>query len=139
LIPHTIRIDEQIQPGHPAFLKNHSPTESANWDGSCFLLDLQDFGLAGEGVAMDDSISPAPLEGVIEVLQAAADEANHRFLTPSEAAEFLGGLHSRTVTRWAREGYLPSYPIGEGKRRLWRFLESDLERWMLSRRNRTGC
>jgi excisionase family DNA binding protein len=63
-------------------------------------------------------------------LCAAAD----RFLTPDEAAAYLGGLNGRTVTRWAREGYLPAYPIGEGKRRLWRFLESDLARWMLSRR-----
>ncbi|MGA9241913.1 MAG: helix-turn-helix domain-containing protein [Silvibacterium sp.] len=61
-----------------------------------------------------------------------------KFLTPAQAAEYLGGLNSRTVTRWAREGYLPSYPIGEGKRRLWRFLESDLERWMLSRRSGTA-
>jgi excisionase family DNA binding protein len=61
-----------------------------------------------------------------------------KFLTPEQAAEYLGGLNSRTVTRWAREGYLPSYPIGEGKRRLWRFLESDLERWMLSRRSGTA-
>lgn len=60
-----------------------------------------------------------------------------KFLTPEQAAEFLGGLNSRTVTRWAREGYLPSYPIGEGKRRLWRFLERDLERWMLSRHSGT--
>src|SRR5208282_3408321 len=119
---HTIHIDGQIQPGYPALAKDFSPTEGANSGGSCLLLDLQDFGRVGEGVAMDHSISPAPLEGVIEALQAAAAEANHRFLTPSEAAEFLGGLHSRTVTRWAREGYLPSYPIGEGKRRLWRFL-----------------
>jgi len=58
----------------------------------------------------------------------------HRFLTPIEASEFLGGINSRTVTRWAREGYLPAFPVGEGKRRLWRFLESDLEAWMLSRR-----
>jgi len=57
-----------------------------------------------------------------------------RFLTAAEAAVFLGGLNTRTVTRWAREGYLPAYPIGEGKRRLWRFLEEDLERWMLARR-----
>lgn len=57
-----------------------------------------------------------------------------KFLTPEQAAQYLGGLNSRTVTRWAREGYLPSYPIGEGKRRLWRFLEHDLERWMLARR-----
>lgn len=41
-----------------------------------------------------------------------------RFLDVEQAAEFLGGLNSRTVTRWAREGYLPAYPIGEGKRRL---------------------
>jgi excisionase family DNA binding protein len=61
-------------------------------------------------------------------------ETRNRFLTSDQAAEFLGGLNSRTVTRWAREGYLPSYPIGEGKRRLWRFLENDLENWMLSRR-----
>jgi hypothetical protein len=38
-----------------------------------------------------------------------------------------------SVIRWAREGKLPAYPIGEGKRKLWRFLESDLEQWMLSR------
>jgi excisionase family DNA binding protein len=57
------------------------------------------------------------------------------FLTPEEAATFLGGLHARTVTRWAREGYLPAYPIGEGKRRLWRFLKSDLQSWMLARRS----
>jgi excisionase family DNA binding protein len=55
------------------------------------------------------------------------------FLDAEQAATFLGGLNSRTVTRWAREGYLPSYPIGEGKRRLWRFRENDLEEWMLSR------
>jgi excisionase family DNA binding protein len=61
-------------------------------------------------------------------------ETRNRFLTADQAAEFLGGLNSRTVTRWAREGYMPSYPIGEGKRRLWRFLANDLEKWMLSRR-----
>lgn len=71
-----------------------------------------------------------PLPGVISSILAMAE----RFLTPEQASEYLGGLNSRTVTRWAREGYLPSYPIGEGKRRLWRFLERDLEQWMLSRR-----
>ena len=57
-----------------------------------------------------------------------------KFLTPAEAAKYLGGLNPRTVTRWAREGYLPSYPIGEGKRRFWLFRESDLVKWLLSRR-----
>ena len=62
----------------------------------------------------------------------------NNFLNPEQAAEFLGGLNTRTVTRWAREGYLPAYPVGEGKRRIWRFWRSDLEDWMLSRRNHTG-
>jgi excisionase family DNA binding protein len=65
--------------------------------------------------------------------EVAATLVRPRFLDAEQAAVFLGGLNSRTVTRWAREGYLPAYPIGEGKRRLWRFLETDLERWMLSR------
>jgi len=57
-----------------------------------------------------------------------------RFLDAADAAAHLGGLNSRTVTRWAREGYLPAYPIGEGKRRLWRFLRTDLDVWMSARR-----
>jgi excisionase family DNA binding protein len=60
-----------------------------------------------------------------------------RFLNAEQAAEYLCGLNSRTVTRWAREGYLPAYPIGEGRRRLWRFLEADLRKWMLLRGTRS--
>jgi predicted site-specific integrase-resolvase len=56
------------------------------------------------------------------------------FLNPEGAAAFLGGLNSRTVVRWARDGYIPAFPIGEGKRRIWRFREDDLETWMLNRR-----
>lgn len=88
---------------------------------------------------MNLETSLAPISGVVESLCAAAEEARiRRFLTPEEAADYLGGLSSRTVTRWAREGYLPAFPVGEGKRRLWRFLESDLERWMLSRQTGHG-
>jgi excisionase family DNA binding protein len=61
-------------------------------------------------------------------------EASTRYLTPQDAAAYLGGLNSRTVTRWAREGYLPAYPLGEGKRRLWRFVQRDLDEWMDARR-----
>lgn len=61
--------------------------------------------------------------------------ATQRFLNSSEAAAFLGGINSRTLLRWAREEYIPAMPIGEGKRRLWRFLESDLTEWMLNRRS----
>lgn len=80
---------------------------------------------------MTASILKMPDSGI--TLEAAAET----FLTAEQAAEYLGGLNHRTVARWAREGYLPAMPIGEGKRRLWRFLESDLERWMLSRRTGT--
>lgn len=83
---------------------------------------------------LNNEILALPTVGVLESLCASVESAARKFLTPEEAAEYLGGLNSRTVTRWAREGYLPSYPIGEGKRRLWRFLQGDLERWMLSRR-----
>lgn len=48
------------------------------------------------------------------------------FLTTEEAAEFLGGINPRTLVRWAREGQVPAYPIGEGRRRLWRFRGADL-------------
>jgi predicted site-specific integrase-resolvase len=62
------------------------------------------------------------------------------FVNAAQAAKFLGGMNPRTVTRFAREGYLPAYPIGEGKRRLWRFLTEDLEVWMQSRRTgRIAC
>jgi excisionase family DNA binding protein len=62
------------------------------------------------------------------------DYSSERFLSPVEAADYLNGIHPRTITRWAREGYLPAYPIGEGKRRLWRFRCRDLEQWLLARR-----
>jgi excisionase family DNA binding protein len=80
----------------------------------------------------EDNVLPWS-SGVIDSIQGCAERAE-KFLTPQEAATYLGGLNARTVTRWAREGYLPSYPVGEGKRRLWRFLQTDLEGWMLARR-----
>ena len=57
-----------------------------------------------------------------------------RYINAEQAARYLGGLNSRTVSRWAREGYLPAIPIGEGKLRLWRFVEADLDSWMEHRR-----
>jgi len=61
-------------------------------------------------------------------------ESSERFLTAEEAAEFLGGINSRTLVRWAREGQVPAYPLGEGMRRLWSFRSADLRQWMQSRR-----
>jgi hypothetical protein len=40
------------------------------------------------------------------------------------------GLHPETVRRKARKGILPGHPLGEGKRKKWRFLLSELDTWL---------
>jgi hypothetical protein len=45
------------------------------------------------------------------------------------AAKFLG-LHPVTVMRLAREGQLPGHPLRQAKRKRWRFLLSELSRWL---------
>jgi excisionase family DNA binding protein len=52
-----------------------------------------------------------------------------QILTPDEAAILLH-MDARTLVRWARQGYVPSHPLGEGKRRLWRFFEDELLVWV---------
>ena len=54
-----------------------------------------------------------------------------RPLTPQQAAEFLG-LDDKTITRWARKGYLPAHPMGQGKKKYWRFFEDQLVDWLLN-------
>ncbi len=56
------------------------------------------------------------------------------FVSAEEAGKFLG-LHPRTVQRMAREGSIPGHPLGEGARKTWRFLLSELDAWMRSRVN----
>jgi excisionase family DNA binding protein len=55
-------------------------------------------------------------------------------MTPHQAAEYLG-FDVKTITRWAREGYLPAHPLGDGKRKFWRFVESELWKWMQTKTN----
>ena len=57
-----------------------------------------------------------------------------RPMTPKTAAEYLG-LDEKTITRWARCGYLPAHPLGQGKRKFWRFFESELAAWMVAKTN----
>ena len=57
-------------------------------------------------------------------------------LTPIGAAAYLG-LDVKTITRWARQGYLPGHPLGEGKRKFWRFFESELKEWLSGKNNRS--
>jgi phage terminase Nu1 subunit (DNA packaging protein) len=55
-------------------------------------------------------------------------------LDAKEAASILK-MNSRTLVYWARRGYVPAHPLGEGKRRLWRFFESELLEWLQAREN----
>jgi excisionase family DNA binding protein len=57
-----------------------------------------------------------------------------RPMTPQAAAEYLG-MDVKTVTRWARKAYIPAYALGEGKRKFWRFFESELLIWLSAQRN----
>ncbi len=58
--------------------------------------------------------------------------------TPSAAAAYLG-LDVKTVTRWARQGYLLAHPLGEGKRKFWRFFESELQEWLANKTNKLAA
>lgn len=49
-------------------------------------------------------------------------------INTQEAAQLLGGLHPKTLMRWARQEEIPAYQIG----RLWFFRASELNAWLLS-------
>ena len=53
----------------------------------------------------------------------------HYLLDAHEAAQILR-MDKRTLVRWARLGQVPAHPMGEGKRKLWRFLENELLDWV---------
>ena len=55
-------------------------------------------------------------------------------MTPVEAAALLQ-MDDQTLIRWARVGYAPAHPLGEGRRRMWRFFEDELVAWVGSQSN----
>jgi len=55
-----------------------------------------------------------------------------KILDANEAAAIMR-MDSRTLIRWARLGYVPAHPLGEGKRRLWRFVEGEILEWFQQR------
>lgn len=59
------------------------------------------------------------------------------FIGAAEAAAFIG-LHRKTLLRLAREGSIPAHPLTGKRRRIWRFLISELDAWARSRVN-SGC
>jgi excisionase family DNA binding protein len=56
------------------------------------------------------------------------------YVDAQEGAAFLG-LHPKTLMRLAREGKVPAYSISDGPRRHWRFLISELDKWMKTKVN----
>jgi hypothetical protein len=56
----------------------------------------------------------------------------HHLLNADEAAQILR-MDRRTLIYWARVGYVPAHPLGQGKRKLWRFLEHELLAWVETR------
>jgi excisionase family DNA binding protein len=54
------------------------------------------------------------------------------FVSAKEASQFVR-LHPVTLQRLAREGTLPAHPVGDGQRRRWRFLLSELGQWLQAR------
>jgi hypothetical protein len=53
------------------------------------------------------------------------DTVREPFVDAIEVAEFLH-LRPRRVLELARQGLIPAYPLGQGKRRVWRFLLSEV-------------
>jgi Helix-turn-helix domain len=67
-----------------------------------------------------------------EMTRTDSDRSKIRVLDAVEAAALIK-MDSRTLVRWARLGYVPAHPLGEGKRQLWRFIEDELLEWFEKR------
>jgi excisionase family DNA binding protein len=52
-------------------------------------------------------------------------------LDDERAAEFLGGIHPKTLQRMARRGEVPAYRVG----RFWRYRASELDSWLRVKSN----
>lgn len=59
------------------------------------------------------------------------------YVDASEAAKFLG-VCRRSALKMARDGTIPAHPLGDGQRKIWRFLLSELDEWMRGRLNSAG-
>ncbi|MGB6678245.1 MAG: helix-turn-helix domain-containing protein [Terriglobales bacterium] len=60
------------------------------------------------------------------------DAEREPFVDAAAAGEFLH-LRPRHVLEMARRGEIPAYPLGQGKRRVWRFRLSELASALCSR------
>jgi excisionase family DNA binding protein len=51
------------------------------------------------------------------------------YIEVGRAAAYLS-MSRKTLLKKARAGRLPAHPIGEGRKKMWRFRLSELDRWM---------
>lgn len=87
--------------------------------------------------AASDAQSRAKKPGAVPEPTMFSVDLAERFIDVTEAAAFIG-LHRRTLLRLAREGSIPAHPLTGRRRRIWRFLISELDAWGRSRVN-SGC
>lgn len=67
-------------------------------------------------------------ETVLPVCEGSALLQFEPLLDDESAARLLGGVHIKTLQRWARNGEIPSFRVG----RYWRYRASQLDAWLLS-------
>ena len=83
------------------------------------------FGSTGlDGVRHENTLPPA-------------SSGPEHFVAAEKAAKFLD-LHRRTLLERARRGTIPAHPMGDGPRKTWRFLLSELDRWLRGRVHSSG-
>lgn len=51
------------------------------------------------------------------------------YIEAGRAAAYLS-MSRKTLLKKARAGRLPGHPIGDGRKKMWRFRISELDRWM---------
>lgn len=51
------------------------------------------------------------------------------YIEAGRAAAYLS-ISRKTLLKKARSGRLPAHPIGDGRKKMWRFRLSELDRWM---------
>jgi excisionase family DNA binding protein len=51
------------------------------------------------------------------------------YIEARRAADYLS-ISRKTLLKKARAGRLPAHPVGDGRKKMWRFRISELDRWM---------
>jgi excisionase family DNA binding protein len=51
------------------------------------------------------------------------------YIEAGRAADYLS-ISRKTLLKKARSGRLPAHPIGDGRKKMWRFRVSELDHWM---------